>query len=138
VSFVYFVVQILAIPRKAPTMNRPPARENIRTHCLKTIPEYFDALIGGGKTFEIRSAADRHFRVGDILNLEEWNPDTEGYTGNCCAFRVNYILRGFPGLAPDHVAMAISLHYIGFVMGAEQLPDRPKKGLSQSRNRFHV
>jgi len=54
-------------------------------HFLKTWPTYFAALLDGSKLFEIRKD-DRHYQVGDILVLQEWEPPDSpisgrGYTG---------------------------------------------------------
>lgn len=50
------------------------------THCLKTWPNYYNLVKSGVKTFEIRKF-DRPFITGDKLILQEWNPDSEEYTG---------------------------------------------------------
>ena len=42
------------------------------THVLKCWPEYYEAVIGGEKTFEVRKW-DRPYRVGDTLLLKEYN-----------------------------------------------------------------
>ena len=49
-------------------------------HELKILPEYFEAVAGGAKSFELRKD-DRGFTVGDEIILKEWN-GTE-YTGRC-------------------------------------------------------
>ncbi len=41
------------------------------THHLKTLPEYFQAVIAGTKPFEIRNN-DRGFKPGDRVILEEF------------------------------------------------------------------
>lgn len=44
------------------------------THHLKCWPTFFAAVKSGDKPFEIRSTHDREFRVGDVLELEEFEP----------------------------------------------------------------
>lgn len=66
------------------------------THRLKTHPEPFLALYTGAKRFEIRRDDDRVFRVGDVLELLEWVPGEERYTGATVVAIVTYVLRG-PG-----------------------------------------
>lgn len=56
----------------------------------KILPEYFDAVCSGAKTFELRKD-DSDYEVGDILILREW--DNEKYTGNVIAREITYILR---------------------------------------------
>lgn len=58
-------------------------------HELKTLPEYFEAVRKGDKTFELREN-DRDFKVGDYLALNEW--DGEKYTGRTTLVEVIYIL----------------------------------------------
>jgi len=46
----------------------------------KVWPEYFQKIIDGIKTYELR-LADFECNPGDILVLKEWNPETKEYTG---------------------------------------------------------
>lgn len=64
-----------------------------KTHELKTWPSYFNAIINGMKTFEVRKA-DRPFKLGDTLLLREFNPNTNEYTGACVTREISYILPG--------------------------------------------
>ncbi|MBQ8288108.1 MAG: DUF3850 domain-containing protein [Clostridia bacterium] len=66
-------------------------------HQLKTIPKYFDDVISGKKSFEVRKN-DRQFRENDLLALNEYDPDTNTYTGRSCVVYVDYILS-----APEYV-----------------------------------
>lgn len=76
-------------------------------HELKTLPEYFEAVFMGYKTFEIRNN-DRDFKKGDILILKEWNPKTEQYTGRELARTVTYVFEGGSfGLEKGFVIMSI-------------------------------
>lgn len=58
------------------------------THKLKIQPEYYDALLLGIKTFEIRKN-DRDFKVGDILKLSEFKDGV--YTGGSYMAKIIYI-----------------------------------------------
>lgn len=62
-------------------------------HELKTHPEPFDAVWSGIKRFEIRKN-DRDFKVGDILALREWHPQTEKYSGRHIVSTVQYMTNG--------------------------------------------
>jgi hypothetical protein len=70
-------------------------------HHLKCWPEYFQLVLSGAKTFELR-LDDRGFQVGDRITLHEWNPDSQAYTGQSVEMRVTFVLRlrdyrGAPG-----------------------------------------
>ena len=60
-------------------------------HVLKTLPEYFQAVLDGTKPFELRRS-DRPFRVGDLLRLQEY--DGTNWTGRETTVEVTYILPG--------------------------------------------
>jgi ASC-1-like (ASCH) protein len=76
-------------------------------HKLKTWPEYFEEVIEGRKTFEVRKN-DRDFKEGDTLLLQEFDPETEEYTGMICRVEVTYILEGGNfGVEFGYVIMAI-------------------------------
>lgn len=62
-------------------------------HVLKTHPPYFDQVLWGLKTFEVR-VNDRDFKSGDILVLREYDPETGELTGRTLTRRVIYVLQG--------------------------------------------
>lgn len=74
------------------------------THDLKLWPEFFDAVVSGCKTFEVRDN-DRGFENGDILHLQEYEPDCGHYTGAECWMRVVYVC-AIP-MTDDMVGMSI-------------------------------
>ena len=72
-------------------------------HELKILPEYFNAVVLGEKTFEIRKN-DRPFHKGDLLALNEFNGQ---YTGNSCLVYVDYILDNPTYVKEDMIVMGI-------------------------------
>ncbi len=76
-------------------------------HELKTWPKYYLAIIDGNKNFEVRKA-DRDFKVGDTLLLQEYDPEKKEYTGEEVYARVTYILQGGNfGIEEGYVVMGI-------------------------------
>lgn len=65
----------------------------MKTHELKTWPEYFQAILERRKTFELRKT-DRPFEVGDTLFLREFDPHTKEYSGRNLRTQITYILDG--------------------------------------------
>ena len=47
------------------------------THCLKTKPKYFNAILSGLKTFELRKS-DRNYHINDELILAEYDTTFTG------------------------------------------------------------
>lgn len=76
------------------------------THELKILPGYFEKVVSGEKTFEIRKN-DRDFEEGDTLLLKEWDQITEQYTGREIGVVITYILDDETYLQPDYVALGI-------------------------------
>lgn len=62
-------------------------------HALKIWPQYFERIYQGEKKFEVR-VNDRDYQVGDILDLNEYDPTTKSFTGRSLPRRVGYILHG--------------------------------------------
>lgn len=61
----------------------------MKTHELKILPEYFEDVVSGRKTFEVR-LNDRNYKVRDNLILREWKDGA--YTGRKITKRVIYLL----------------------------------------------
>ena len=106
-------------------------------HDLKILPEYFEAILDGTKTDELRQEDDRMYAVGDVLVLHEWQRpytnliqalkdyrnahpevslleareaiDLPGYTGRAVTVEVTYVLRDYNRhwLQPGVAALSI-------------------------------
>lgn len=80
-----------------------------RVHILKTWPEPYSAVLDGSKPFEIRRT-DRDFRVGDALELREYNPETRTYTGRWVRRKVTRLVNpGEWGLPADLCVMGLAV-----------------------------
>jgi uncharacterized protein YqfB (UPF0267 family) len=58
---------------------------------LKSWPHFFESIISGEKTHDLRDARDKHFYAGQILNLQEYDPFGKGYTGREQRVEVTFI-----------------------------------------------
>lgn len=56
----------------------------------KIWPGYFDDMASGKKKYELR-LNDFEVKEGNILLLEEWNPETKEYTGRSVEKKVTYV-----------------------------------------------
>ena len=77
-------------------------------HELKILPEYFDAIVEGRKTFEVRRN-NRAYVVGDMLALKEWNEREQVYTGRSCDVRITYVLDSKDYCKEGYVILGIKL-----------------------------
>ena len=68
----------------------------------KIWPEYFEKVKSGEKNFEFRKDEDG-VKVGDVLILEEWIPETKKYTGRSVRRTARYVIRNAQdwGLMPN-------------------------------------
>lgn len=62
-------------------------------HELKTWKPFFQSVFNGDKDFELRKD-DRNYRVGDTLELQEYDAENKSYTGRFCHRTIKYILYG--------------------------------------------
>lgn len=83
-------------------------------HSLKGSPEYFEDLLSGNKTFEVRWN-DRDFQVGDYLAINEYKD--EKYTGRFLVFRVTYVLKSPEFCKEGFVIMGITPYTLSAVSG---------------------
>ncbi len=58
----------------------------------KCWPKFFQKILDGDKTFELR-LADFDCNVGDILVLREFNPENKQYSGRVIYKKVTYLLK---------------------------------------------
>lgn len=56
-------------------------------HVLKSWPQFFTRLSAGTRTHELRKN-DRDYHEGDFLELREYNPSTNEYTGRVCTVQI--------------------------------------------------
>lgn len=97
---------------------RPPI-----VHELKIWPTYFDAILRGDKTHEIRNA-DRGFRVGDTLRLNEFYPGDERFSGRSIDVEVSYLAdESSPHGVPGRVLMSVRLKLPTYHEMVEALKD---------------
>lgn len=85
-------------------------------HALKQLPPYFEAVLSGEKTFEVR-LKDRDYRVGDLLALNEY--DGANYTGRCCLVKIDYILDNGDYCLENYVIMSIKPCFAEICDGSE-------------------
>lgn len=78
-------------------------------HYLKVLPAYWEPLLTGQKTFEVRRD-DRGFQTGDLLSLRRWDPQYHCFTSSAQPInkRIKYILTGGQfGIEPGYVVMGL-------------------------------
>ena len=56
----------------------------------KTWPIYFEAILSGKKNYDLR-LNDFDIKEGDVLVLEEWDPESKEYTGRKIEKKVTYV-----------------------------------------------
>ncbi|WP_243113147.1 DUF3850 domain-containing protein [Ruminococcus sp. Marseille-P6503] len=77
------------------------------THELKILPKFFNDVLSGRKTFEVRIEDKSKFNVNDKLLLMEF--DGEKFTGRKLKVNVTYVLRDEQLCKPGHCIMAIEV-----------------------------
>nr|WP_312985789.1 DUF3850 domain-containing protein [Clostridioides sp.] len=65
-------------------------KDEVTTHELKIYKEYYEPVLNGSKTFEIRKN-DRNYRVGDRIVLNELQDDKKTCTGRYFKGVITYV-----------------------------------------------
>lgn len=63
----------------------------MKTHYLKTVNPYYEAVHNGTKRAELRKD-DRHFNTGDEVYLQEYDATTKTYSGRQVRAEITYVL----------------------------------------------
>ena len=61
-----------------------------KVHELRSWPQFFTPIVAGRRTHELRRN-DRDFAVGDVLELQEFDPRLDKYTGATCRATITSI-----------------------------------------------
>lgn len=80
----------------------------MKIHELKIWPEHFAGIEAHTKRAEIR-LNDRDFKVGDILKLNEYDPDRQKMTGIYRERVILHIIDGADGLAEGFVVLSLGV-----------------------------
>lgn len=62
----------------------------MKTHVVKSWPQFFDPIRAGTRRHELR-LNDRGYQVDDLLELREYDPVAEAYTGRHFTFLITSI-----------------------------------------------
>ena len=97
--------------KEAPMLNTPaiptqPVTPNGVLHNVKSWTHFFQAIRRGDKLHDMRDLKDRDYKVGDILNLQEYDPFMGRYTGEECRVLVTYITSAQTPCAFSSAALA--------------------------------
>jgi hypothetical protein len=62
----------------------------MKVHTVKSWPQFFKPILEGSRTHELRKN-DRGYEIGDRLELREFMPETQTYSGRRCIVEVTSI-----------------------------------------------
>jgi hypothetical protein len=74
--------------RSLPTAH---AGGGIVEHQVKSWPKFFEPTLAGVKTHDVRRVHDREYRAGDRMRLQEFDPETQNYTGRELVVEITYV-----------------------------------------------
>lgn len=73
-------------------------------HILKSWPQFFAQIVDSDRTHELRRN-DRGFLLGDLMELHEYDPKTDHYTGRVCTVKITSITSATTPCAVSDVAL---------------------------------
>lgn len=107
-----FIASAMAIDRRQAPERRAMliyGRKMSRiVHTVKCWPSYYKPIVAGEKPFDVRKGNDRQYEAGHYLDLQEWNPDTETFTGFHSLREITYVMHGAPFLPKDTWVLGLS------------------------------
>ncbi|MCP1638851.1 DUF3850 domain-containing protein [Streptococcus gallinaceus] len=79
----------------------------MKTHILKILPNFFEDIVSGKKTFECQYN-DRGYQIGDCLYLKEYDIESNQYSGREMLAKISYTLQDFVGLKENYIILGLS------------------------------
>ena len=79
-------------------------------HRVKSWPEFFQPVLDGSKPFELRHN-DRGYQVGHVLWLQEWEPNSQSYTGRETMRKITYVMEGLGSVGTIAPVKGLALGY---------------------------
>lgn len=79
--------------KRAPAKPKAPEVPTVTTHHLKAVPETFDPIASGLRTFDIR-LDDRGFKVGHRIKYHRYDERSPEAVGLTCTKTISYVLYG--------------------------------------------
>jgi hypothetical protein len=76
------------------------------TYDVKSWSHFFQAIRAGNKMHDMRDLRDRNYKVGDVLNLQEYDQFTGKYSGKECTVMITYITSADTPCAFSSAALA--------------------------------
>lgn len=76
-------------------------------HVRKIWPVFAGRIMAREKTFEIRREDRSIFRAGDTLELLEWCPKIQRYSGLVLRIKISYVLRDSMGIEPGFAILGL-------------------------------
>lgn len=83
----------------------------ITTHHLKAWRETFEPILSGDRTFDLR-LDDRAFKVGHLIEFQEWDPIAKRYTGRKITKTIAYMLYGLSEIIARDPRWGLKQHYV--------------------------
>ena len=80
----------------------------MNAHKLKTTNPYFNEVWERKKTFEVRNN-DRGFKVFDRIQLLEYEPDSDSYTGRKIYGQITYLLKDYDYVKEGYVVFGFKI-----------------------------
>lgn len=77
-----------------------------KVHYIKCETEYFNDVVDGYKSFELRKN-DRDYKPGDDIVLREYDKELNEITGRECRVSIIYMLEDYPGIEPGYCILGI-------------------------------
>lgn len=87
-------------------MNNLPSDAGQNEHDLKLAAMFFNDVQSGKKSFELRKN-DRHYKVGDLLNMHEYSEGKD--TGRFIDAEIVYMIEDYNGLKEGYCILGIKL-----------------------------